>query len=293
MENKWLFILIFLLAPFLLLAQEEESKLEYVYQTFKSVKMVNMHSTETLKKRTLDIRIGHKFGDLAGSGGGWQNFFGLEEAADIMIGAEYGITDNIGVGVSRVKGAAGLFKNMVGTFKYRFLQQTKGKGMPLTLTFVGIANLSTQKKLNDTGTIQDFDKFAHRMAYSAQIIAARKFGERFSLQISPGYIHRNAVRSPDTNGFVYLAAATRLQISKVFGIIADATYPFSPMRKTQRGYYPSLGVGLEIETGGHIFQVNFTNSKGITETDYIPYTQSNWAEGQFRLAFMISRIFNL
>ncbi len=283
----------FFLFLFIQLQGQDNSTTKYVYQSFKSVKIVNMHSTETIKKKTLDIRIGHKFGDLVGANGGWQTFYGLENAADILIGAEYGITDNIGVGIARVKGSQGLFQNMVGTVKYRFLRQTVEKGMPVTMTFVGIANMSTQKKIKDSGSIQEFTKFGHRMAYSAQVIIGRKFGERFSLQISPGYVHRNIVKAPDTNGLFYLGAAARFQISKVFGLIADANYPFSAMRTTSNGFYPSVGVGLEMETGGHIFQLNFTNATGITETDYIPYTRTNWLDGQFRLAFTISRIFNL
>lgn len=268
----------------------------YVYQTFKSFKMVNVTSSETIPKKTLDIRIGHKFGDIAGDLGGWQTFGGLENAADISIGAEYGITDNIGVGISRMKGSGingGLQQNMVGTFKYRFLRQKKGKGMPLTMTFYGISTMSTQKKAADSGTIQEFNSFSHRMAYSAQVIIARKFGERFSLQLSPGYVHRNIVASDESNGLVFVSAAARLQISKVFGIIADSTVPFSSLHNRSNGYYPSLGIGLEMETGGHIFQINFTNSQGIAETDYIPYTRSTWGEGQFRIAFTISRTFNL
>ncbi len=293
MKNIFFFFLVLLFNVNFLQGQDESEKKEYVYQTWKYYKIVNMHSTETLPKRTLDVRIGHKFGDLAGTAGGWQTFYGLESAADIMMGVAYGITDDIGVGISRVKGARGLFQNMVGTVKYRFLQQQTNGGIPLTMTFVGIANMSTQKKVENSTSIQAFDKFAHRMAYSAQIIIARKFGERFSFQISPGYIHRNIVEPLERNGLPYLAAASRLQISKIFGIIVDATYPFSSIRTRANNYYPSVGVGLEIETGGHVFQVNFTNSRGITETDYIPYNQSSWAKGQFRLGFTISRVFNL
>lgn len=274
----------------------QDSEDPYVYQTFKSYKIVNMSSTETIPKRTLDIRIGHKFGDIAGDAGGWQTFGGLENAADISIGAEYGITDNIGLGITRMKGSGingGLQQNMVGSFKYRFLRQKKEKGMPLTMTFYGVGTMSTQKKSPDSGTIQEFNKFSHRMAYSAQIIIARKFGERFSVQLSPGYVHRNIVASDESNGLVFVSAAARLQISKVFGIIADSTVPFSSLHTRANGYYPSVGVGLEMETGGHIFQINFTNSKGMAETDYIPYTNSTWGKGEFRIAFMISRTFNL
>jgi len=248
------FISIYCFCITIISAQDETP---FTYQTFKSVKVVNMHTTETLPARTLDIRIGHKFGDLAGSNGGWQSFFGLENAADIMIGADYGITDNIGIGIARVKGSSGLFQNLVGTLKYKFLRQKDGS-MPLSAAFVGIGTFSTQRKSDTENTIAAFEKFAHRLAYSGQLIFARKFSERFSFQISPGYVHRNIVEAGDSNGLFFLGAATRLQISKVFGIIVDANIPFSDLRTTDNGYYPILGIGLEMATGGHIFQLNFT-----------------------------------
>ncbi len=271
-------------------AQEEVVEKAYAFQTFKSVRMINMQSTETLPKRSLEYRIMHKFGDFAGANGGWSNFFGLENAADIGIQLEYGITDNIGISIARVKGSSTYRQNMVGTFKYRFLRQLEGGGMPVTMTFYGLANMSTSKKSANPDL---YDKFSGRLAYSGQIIIARKFNERFSFQLSSGYVHRNKVSSIDKNGLPFIGAATRVQISKVYGIIADFNYPFSKLRTAENGYYPSMGIGLEIETGGHIFQINFTNSRGLNETDYIPNTRSNWADGQFRLSFNISRLFKV
>lgn len=297
MKNYLLLLALLLLGTTQLVAQDEATATEkpedvYTYQTFKSVKIVNMHTTETLDKRTLNFVIGHKFGDLAGSNGGLQSFFGLENAADVMIGLEYGITDNIGIGLARIKGAGALRQNFVGMFKYRFLRQKNDNTMPVTMTFLGFSNYTSQKSVPGE-TIQAFSKFSHRFAYSAQLIIARKFGERFSLQVSPGYVHRNIVAFDDTNGLFYLGTAARVQISKVFGIIVDANVPFSSLRTRENGYYPAVGVGLEIETGGHIFQLNFTNATGINETDYIPYTRSNWLDGEFRFGFTVSRTFNL
>ncbi len=291
--KKISFLLPLLLCALLIQAQDDNADSPFVFQTFKSTRIVNMHSTETLPKNVLDIRIAHKFGDAAGDNGGWSNFFGLENAADVSIGAEYGITNDITIGLARVKGSQGLFQNLAGTAKYRFLKQKKEGGSPLTMTFVGLASFSTQKKVDNPEAIQFFDKFAHRLAYSGQVIIARKFGERFSMQVSPGYVHRNIVFPGDSNGIFYVAAGARLQISKVFGIIADANIPFSDIRTRDNNYYPAIGVGIEMETGGHIFQVNFTNATGLLETDYIPYTRSSWAEGQFRISFGISRHFNL
>ncbi len=286
-----LFVALFIL-PLTGNAQDEDDGDVFIYQTFKSTRLINVHTTETLEKRTLDVRIGHRFGDLVGPNGGWETFFGLEDAADVMIGVEYGLTNDITIGLLRTKSSGELRRNMNGLIKYRFLKQ-KEKGMPITMAFVGLATMSTQKKLDNPEAIASFPEFKHRFAYSAQLIFARKFGERFSLEIIPGYVHRNLVPFGDQNGIFSIGTGARLQLSKVFGIIAESTIPFSDIRTRDNNFYPSVGVGLEIETGGHIFQLNFTNSEGIMETDYIPYTRSSWLDGGFRLGFTISRVFNL
>lgn len=277
---------------------------DYAYQTFKDSRIVNMQSVETQAGRRLDVRIGHRFGDALGDNGGWPTFYGLESAADVMIGAEYGFTDNFTAGLYRTKGAgampqgqAGLRQLVNGLFKCRLLRQKeKGaqKGAPLTLTALAVASLSTSKRIEDNpDVLRNFPNFSHRMAYTGQLLIARKFSDGFSLQLAPSYTHRNLVPFEDENGLFSLGAGARVQLSRVFGIIADVTVPFSERRNSGNGFYPAVGLGLEIDTGGHLFQVNFTNATGIMETDYIPYTTSNWLDGEFRLGFTISRVFNL
>ena len=267
---------------------------EFTQQTFKDTRVINTHSVETLPKRKLDIRIAHRFGDLAGSNGGWQTFYGLENAADIMFGVEYGITDNITVALSRTKGAGPLKKLINTSLKYRFLRQKEDESMPVTMTAYGLWSISTMKQdTSNSEVLNNFPEFSHRSMYCAQILIARKFSDVFSFQVIPSYVHRNLVPYNDTNGLFSLGFATRIQITKVFGIVADATFPFSDLRTSENGYYPPFGIGLEIDTGGHVFQINFTNAEGIAETDYIPNTTSDWSKGEFRLGFTISRTFNL
>jgi hypothetical protein len=180
---------------------------EPVFQTFKDSRIVNMQSVETLGKRKLDVRIGHRFGDLAGDNGGWTTFFGLENATDVQIGAEYGFTDRFTAGLFRTKGAGSLPSGQSGlrqvlnlTGKYRLVQQTSDGGSPVTLSILGVGSLSTAEKVEgNPDIIQSFDKFAHRMAYTIQVLAARKFSERFSLQLAPAYTHRNIVAFEDEN----------------------------------------------------------------------------------------------
>ncbi|MCH2084362.1 MAG: DUF5777 family beta-barrel protein [Saprospiraceae bacterium] len=292
---------------------------DYTFQTFKDRRVINSHSVETLPKRKLDVRIAHRFGDMFGDSGGTSTFFGLETAADVAIGAEYGISDNLNIGFYRAKGAgqfpggtAGLRQLWNGFVKYRILRQTEDGSMPFTLTLVGLTSISGQEKTElDDGTepavISAFPNFSDRIAYNFQVILGKKFSDAFSLQILPAYTHRNLVADADENGIFSIGIATRIQLTKVMGIIADATFPFSSVRSEDESFFaelygienfegrffPALGIGLEFETGGHVFQLNFTNATGLMETDYIPYTTSDWTQGQFRLGFTISRMFNL
>ena len=265
---------------------------QFVHQTFKDTRVINTHSVETLPKRKLDVRISHRFGDIGGDLGGWSTFYGLENAADILIGVDYGATDNLTLGFYRTKGSGPLTQLLNGVAKYRLIQQ-KENSTPLSITAVAVTSLSTREKTDDPEVITSFTSFSHRFVHNFQLILARKFSDRFSLQILPGYTHRNVVPNFDENGIVSLGFATRIQLTKVFGIIADLTLPFSDLRTTENGYYAPFGIGLEIETGGHVFQINFTNATGIMETDYIPYTRSKWGDGEFRLGFTVSRLFNL
>jgi len=281
--NRLFLILLFVASYHLATAQER------VHQTFKDTRIINTHSVETIPKRRLDIRIGHRFGDLTG---GWDSFYGLENATDIMLGADLGILNNLSIGLHRTKGSGPLSRLLTTTLKYRALHQEDG-GLPISLTVVGMASASTMGSSESPDALNNFSKFSHRMIYAGQVLIARKFSDAFSLQLIPGYVHRNVVPFNDQNGLFSFGAAARVQLTKTMGIIVDGTFPLSELRTAGNDYFPALGFGLEFETGGHVFQVNFTNATAIMETDYIPNTRTSWGNGEFRLGFTISRTFNL
>ena len=272
-----------------------------VFQTFKDTRVINSPSVETIPAGKLDFRVTHRFGDAGGDAGGWPTFYGLEEASDVLIGFDYGVKDNLMVGIARSSGAGPLRQNLNGSIKWRLIhQETSGGRQPLSLTFYGLATYSTMEKSDREDDLNFFAKGAHRLSYHLQILMARKFSPRFSFQLGGGWTYRNIVPFNDTNDLAHVSAASRIQVSKSIGIILDAVLPFGALRnkatndQDERIYHPSLGIGLEWETGGgHVFQMNFTNSTGIMETDYIPYTTSNWADGEFRLGFTISRLFQI
>jgi hypothetical protein len=265
-----------------------------VFQTFKDTRVINTHSTEVLGKGQMDIRIGHRFGDMFGDRGGWPTFYGLEQARDVLIGAEYGLTKDLMIGISRSKGAGDLKQNLNGLVKWRFIQQNEAKNFPISAAFVGIVSGSTQEANPEGTSLNTFPEFSHRFVFHSAFIVARKFNPYLSLQIGAGLTHRNLVIEGQDNDIINLSAAGRVQITKSFGLILDANFPFASQITTENGFYPALGVGFEFETGGgHVFQINVTNASGMMETDYIPYTRSNWADGEFRLGFTISRQFKI
>jgi len=282
-------------------AQDKPEK-EYVYQTFKDTRVINTWSIETLQKGMLDVRIAHRFGDFINQWkfeNLWTSFFGFDNAADVGFGVDYGITNNFMVGVHRTQGSGPLKSLYTLTTKYKFLSQTKGKGMPISMAAAGSLAISTMWESSNTQSLASFRlngkySFAYRMMYSLQLHVARKFGDILSLQVSPTLVWRNLVQYNDSNALVSAGISAKIQVTKVLGIIIDANLPFDALRwSAAGGYQIPLGIGFEIDTGGHIFQINLTNSAGIEPTDYISNTTLNWAEGQFRIGFTISRSFRL
>lgn len=276
-----------------------------VFGTFKSSRAINAHSTEMLKANHLDVRITHRFGDFMRDWdpkNSWDNLFGIEDAADILVGFEYGLTDNLMLGISRTKGGGDFRQLMHGMAKYRPLTQTENNKIPVSIAVVGTATWITMRrtpfdKFNPTLSSFDIDTlagghFARRWRYATELHIARKFGERFALQISPIFVWRNLVKHGEKNGILSVNVATRIQLSKGVGILLDANLPIigDYWGETPSKLYFPLGIGFEFETAGHIFQVNFSNSRGIVSTDYIGDDQSGWGAGQFRLGFTISRI---
>jgi len=273
-----------------LISQEDTSE-EPIIQTFRHSRIINSHSVETLPARKLDFRIVHRFGDLAGSNGGWPTFYGLENASDVSIGLEYGVTDQIMVGINRTKGAGPLN----GLIKARIMTQERNGNLPFSLTAVGNLSFSTMQKSEIEGVLNFFAKGSHRLTSHVGLHVARKFSDRFSGQFNAQWTYRNVVLTGDENDLASIGGGFRLQMTQSIALLMDTTFPIlSELRTSDNGFYPSIGIGFEFDTsGGHVFQINLTNSQGIAETDYIPYTRSNWGDGQFRLGFTISRLFNM
>lgn len=273
---------------------------EKVSATFKSTKLINGHTNETLYKNELDFKVDHRFGDIAGSNGGIRKFFGLDNSTDVRIGFEYGLTDNLTIGLARAKGATAVQQLYEGSLKYRLLQQTTDDRIPFAVTLFGsntIAAVTANK--DDPSSPIAYDGFKDRQNWVAQIILARKFSSNLSFTLTPSYVHRNFTAFRDQNDMFAVGVGGRFKFTRRMALVVDYFLPFRDKsdkayleQVTATKFYNPLGVGLEMETGGHVFHLNFTNATGIQEMQYIPQTTSSWLKGQYRWGFSISRRFS-
>ncbi len=260
-------------------AREDSNRTELVAATFKSTRLINGHSVETIKEGLLDFRISHRFGFV---NQGLYDLFGLDNATERM-GLDYGITNRLMVGVGR----STFQKQMDGFVKYRLLQQSTGKkAVPLSVTLLASAIVKTIKETDPTikRTTSDKTSFAY------QVLIARKFNEKTSLQIMPTLVHYNLVPlTGDPNDLFSLGIGGRQKISKRVSINAEYYWQFNKFD----GYHNSFAIGVDIETGGHVFQLHFANSTGMTETTFIHETIGDWSKGDIHFGFNISRVFKI
>ncbi len=273
-------------------SQENREEITYTYNTFNSTRIINSHSVEMMEKKTADFRIGHRFGDIAGDNGGIKTLFGIDNSSDIAVGLEYGITNNLNVGITRYKGAGPYLQLYEGYAKYKVLAQSNE--MPISLVGLAKLNVTSMSASPNNSSPTSFPDFVSRTSASYQLLIGRKFSERLSLQIMPTYVHRNYVGFNDQNGTFAIGAGGRIQLSKLVGIIGEYHYVFfnDGVQQALNTFNP-IALGFEFDTGGHIFQLNFSNSRGFGEAQYIPTTFSDFTEGQFRFGFSISRVFKL
>jgi hypothetical protein len=265
-----------------LLNDQTKPTVEYATATFKASRIINGHSIEQMKKKQLDFRISHRFGAL---NDGAYGLFGLDHSV-IHFSLEYGLTDRLMVGVGR----GSLNKTYDSFIKYKMLRQSSGeKFMPVSLSYLISIELNTVKFQNASQT----NYFASRLAFIHQLLLARKFNGNLSIQLSPTFIHRNLVKTElDQNDIYALGVGGRYKLSKRLSLNAEYYYTFNPNAKVlETRYYNSCSVGVDIETGGHVFQIMLTNSQGMREGTYIPQTTDSWLKQGIHLGFNISRVF--
>jgi hypothetical protein len=247
----------------------------------------------------MEFKVLHNFGDIAGSNGGIQKFFGLDVAADIKIAFQVAVGNRLNLVAGRTKGGGDVQQLWELGLKYQMMKQMENDPKrPLSMTVYTNLVMSTQKSNPDPLKEQHFEDFSDRLSQLVQLMIARRFGN-FSFQLSPTLVHTNRVVPGDQNSMFALGMATRIPLSKKVFIIADYFIPFrsddsEEVLKSQGiNLYNALGAGIEILTEGHVFHMNFTNATNLLENRFIPRTFSSWGKGQYRWGFTISRRFVL
>lgn len=276
-----------------------------VFATFKTMRIANAQTIETVKKRHLDFRIHHRFGNIYDAtvpnpvNNMFQTFFGFDQISDIRFSFDYGITDKLCLGIGRSK----MNKLFDGNLKWRILEQTSDFSMPISLAFfesVGYSFAPTNELY--AGIVKDFEtKESHRFSYCTQLIIASKINSWLSLELLPSYMYRNFIKEnynsdngePDVNGFFSLGFGGRVKLTKRFSLIGDFFYNFQPYYQGNPNVSLPLALGFEVETGGHVFSLIFSNASGLIENNFIPYTTDKWSDGQIKFGFCISRTFAL
>ncbi len=295
LRNKPQYLALFfaLFAASSLMAQPEKSLLselgtdsvgiEYATNAFKSTRVVNSQSMELLAHGALDFRILHRFGKMSS---GFYEAFGLDRA-NMRIGFDYGILPDLMVGIGRTTDK----KELDGFVKYRLLHQSTGaRNMPISLIGVSGMTYTALGAPFDTTFVKP--TFERRVSYYQQLIIGRKFSEAFSLQLSPTYLHRNIVQNELVpNDLFALGVGGRLKVSQRVAIVWDYTYAFN--RFPGDPVYDPLSLGVDIETGGHVFQLHFSNAVGMNERAFISDNNGNWFKGDIQFGFNLSRIFQV
>ena len=248
-------------------------------KTFYDTRIVNGHSVETNNKGVLKFIISHRFGEI---NGGPSELWGLDNST-IRFGLDYGITHKWTIGVGR----SSFEKTYDAYLKAKLIEQKDG-GAPITL--VGMSNVAI-----NTLPFQDPDAanfFSNRLFYTHQILLARRFNDRFSLQLMPSIVHRNLVEESIENNDVYaIGTAARYVVSKRLTINVEYYYTLPDQLRPE--FTNSLAIGVDIETKGHVFQLTLSNSRGMIEKFFISETRGKWGDGDIHLGFNISRDFKI
>lgn len=261
-----------------LLSQLQSSSVqekEYIYQTFKGTRVVNGFSVETKGKGELEFIIGHRFGRI---NSGAYNFFGWDDAY-IRFGLEYGLTDRLNIGIGR----SSHNKVYDSYLRYKLIRQSKGGGSPITATVIGSAGIQS---VDQTLSLKS------QVYYSTQILVARKFSPKFSMQLAPTFVHANRVdQNVENNNQLALGLGGRYKLNGSIAINGEYYHRLSAPDSSF--YKNSLAIGVDIETGGHVFQLIFSNTQGMVDRTYIGQTEGDFFAGDIHFGFNITRTFQL
>jgi hypothetical protein len=275
-----------------MMEEETPTKPTPVFASFKSTRLVNLHTNEQMKAKHLDFRIQHRFQPMQidkENVYGLYNMFGVDGAV-MRLGFEYGVTDKLMMGFGR--------SNVVKTYdlmaKYKILQQTRGKkSMPISVNYFGNIGINTLEFADKTRN----NFFTSRLSFVNQLIITRKFNDYVSVAITPTMVHQNLVETKAQSHDIYavgLGASVKISRSTRFNFEYIPRLNARDEKKLDgTQYYDAFAFGLDVETGGHVFQLHFTNGAGLIEQQFISQNANKLSLNTLRFGFNLSRVFSL
>lgn len=275
-----------------MMEEEAPSKPTPVFATFKSTRLVNLHTNEQMKAKHLDFRIQHRFQPMQidkENVYGLYNMFGVDGAV-MRLGFEYGVTDKLMMGFGR----SNVGKTYDLMAKYKILQQSRGKkSMPISVNYFGNIGINTLEFADKTRN----NFFSSRLSFVNQLIITRKFNDYVSVAITPTMVHQNLVETKAQSHDIYavgLGASIKISRSARFNFEYIPRLNARNEKKLDgTQYYDAFAFGLDVETGGHVFQLHFTNGAGLIEQQFLTQNTNKLALNTLRFGFNLSRVFSL
>lgn len=259
-----------------------------VESAFKSLKIVNLESTKLAAKGDFYFIVAHRFGFIDK---GFDDFFGLDNA-NTQLKFLYGVNDWLTVHIGR----SGFQETYDLAAKYRMYSQ-KENGFLVTIVGFNSVAINSELKEEDYPNL----KFENRLSYVAQVLISRKFSDKLSLEIAPSVFHENTLRdildennavilpNPQDNTQFAVGLGGRYKLTSRWSVNVD--YAAHLNRASQSNYKNPLSIGVDLETGGHVFQMHFTNAQAMHETGYLGQTVGDWSKGEIAFGFNLVRVF--
>jgi hypothetical protein len=269
--------------------------------TWNDTRLINSPTTKTVAPGFMEVYFMHRLGNMGtASNGGFHTLYGFDVASDVLFGFDFGITKRFMVGVCRSKA-----QELIDVYgKYRLLDQKIG-GSPVSIAVNGDLGITPE----DTGTLysgsleaESRRNISDRFSYLSQLIIASRITKNLSVEVVPTFSYRNHVietenpnnNTYDENAIPALGIAGRYMFNRTIGIVVDYTYIMSQYRTDNpTPYYNVLSAGIELNTGGHVFEINLSNASGLVDNNFIPNTTDTWLKGGFKLGFTIARNFGI
>lgn len=269
-----------LLVAFISFSQDKEAK-SFVSPAFETSILFDNSTTSSPFKGSYEFEIHHRFGKI---NNGITDLFGVYAPSNIRMGLNYGVTDRLMVGFGTIKDKK--LQEFQG--KYAILRQTDGGEMPVSVSLYGNAVIDAGPKENFYGDDENDYKFSHRMSYFSQLIIARSFGYKYSVQVAPTYMFFKAVEKGRENANFGIHVGGKANVYGSASIIAEYNTILTKQPDSNFDPKPSLAYGIELNSGTHIFQIFATNYKAITGQHNFLFNTNDFTISEYMIGFNIT-----